>query len=63
MAVEGASSNSTKINGIIIDETFEIDVGLTEISGANWKVNTTHFIEDKVKIAKNLKSCTNISCI
>jgi hypothetical protein len=29
--------------------------GIIEVSGPNWKVDTTHFIDDRVKIAKNLK--------
>ncbi|OBZ85114.1 hypothetical protein A0J61_06836 [Choanephora cucurbitarum] len=52
---EGKATSPTKIDGILIDEESNVEVGLIEVSGPNWKVNTTHFFEDKKKIAKNLK--------
>jgi hypothetical protein len=53
---DGKSTTSTKIDGIIVDEEFDLEVAIIEVSGPNWKVNTTHFFEDKKKLAKNMKS-------
>ncbi|KAI8641472.1 hypothetical protein BD408DRAFT_208682 [Parasitella parasitica] len=53
---DGKSTTTTKIDGIIVDEEFDLEVAIIEVSGPNWKVNTTHFFEDKKKLAKNMKS-------
>ncbi|KAL9536608.1 hypothetical protein MBANPS3_012517 [Mucor bainieri] len=50
------AANSTKIDGIIINEDFNLEIGLIEISGPNNKASSTHFYEDRKKLAKNLKS-------
>jgi hypothetical protein len=51
----GEFAATAKIDTIIINKELEIEVALIEVSGPNWKVDTTHFIEDRAKLAKNLK--------
>ncbi|KAL9540507.1 hypothetical protein MBANPS3_009639 [Mucor bainieri] len=52
---DGACTTPTRIDGIITDKDFNLEVAVIEISGPNNKVDTTHFLEDKKKTAKNLK--------
>ncbi|GAA5798548.1 hypothetical protein HPULCUR_003953 [Helicostylum pulchrum] len=52
---DGKATSATKIDGIIIDEVYGVEVALAEVSGPNWKVDTHHFFEDRKKLAKNLK--------
>jgi hypothetical protein len=56
LAPQGESALTAKIDGILIDKEFEVEVGIIEVSGPSRKVDTTHFIEDRIKIAKNLKT-------
>ncbi|CAO3611962.1 unnamed protein product [Mucor fragilis] len=49
------AATTTKIDGILINEDFNLEVALIEVSGPNNKVNATHFYEDRKKLAKNLK--------
>ena len=53
---DAKSATSTKIDGIIVDEDFDLEVAIIEVSGPNWKVNTTHFFWRQKKLAKNMKS-------
>lgn len=51
------STTPTKIDGVIVNEEFGLEVAIIEVSGPNWKVDTAHFLEDKKKKpAKNMKS-------
>ncbi|EPB92241.1 hypothetical protein HMPREF1544_00810 [Mucor circinelloides 1006PhL] len=50
------AANTAKIDGILIQEQYNLEVALIEVSGPNYKVNSTHFYEDRKKLAKNLKS-------
>lgn len=52
---DGKATSVTKIDGIIMDEVYNLEVALIEVSGPNWKVDTNHFYEDRKKMAKNLK--------
>lgn len=52
---DGKATSVTKIDGIIIDEVYNLEVALIEVSGPCWKVDTNHFYEDRKKMAKNLK--------
>lgn len=52
---EGACTTPTKIDGIITDKDFNLEVAIIEISGPNNKVDNTHYLEDKKKTAKNLR--------
>lgn len=52
---DGKATTASKIDGIILDELNDVEIGLIEVSGPNCKVNTSHFYEDRKKIAKNLQ--------
>ncbi|KAI8090474.1 hypothetical protein BDF21DRAFT_190711 [Thamnidium elegans] len=52
---DGKATSATKVDGIIVDEVYDVEVALIEVSGPNWKVDTSHFFEDRKKLAKNLK--------
>jgi hypothetical protein len=56
LAQKGECANGSKIDGIIINNEYSLEVEIIEASGPNHKVDTTHFVEDRIKIAKNLKS-------
>lgn len=43
------STTPTKIDGVIVNEEFGLEVAIIEVSGPNWKVDTAHFLEDKKK--------------
>jgi hypothetical protein len=50
------SSAGPKIDIIIKDKKYDIEVMIVEFSGPPSKTNKTHFLEDRHKIAKNLKA-------
>jgi hypothetical protein len=52
---DGKATSVTKIDGIVMDEAYDLEVALIEVSGPNWKVDTNHFFADRKKLAKNLK--------
>jgi len=54
---DGKATTASKIDGIILDELNGVEIGLIEAYGPSYKVNRSHFYEDRKKIAKNLK-CT-----
>ncbi|CAO0793622.1 unnamed protein product [Mucor circinelloides] len=56
---EGTCTTPTKIDCIILNKDFDLEVAIIEVSGPNKKVNTTHFLEDRKKTAKNLKYMYN----
>ncbi|CAO3640463.1 unnamed protein product [Cunninghamella echinulata] len=55
LAANDRSASSSKIDGIIIDNVYNMEVGIIEVSGPNYKVNKVHYLEDKNKLAKNLR--------
>jgi hypothetical protein len=52
---EDYRSKGPKIDLIIRNIQLKIDISVLEISGVNTKANQVHFLEDRLKIAKNLK--------
>ncbi|KAF1800940.1 hypothetical protein FB192DRAFT_1473352, partial [Mucor lusitanicus] len=46
----------SKIDLIISHKIFGVEIGVVEVSGPSHKVDKTHFLGDRVKIARNLKS-------
>lgn len=56
LTTTGRSASSSKVDGVIIDDVYNMEVGIIEVSGPNYKVNKVHYLEDKNKIAKNLRT-------
>ncbi|KAI7899826.1 uncharacterized protein BX663DRAFT_175385 [Cokeromyces recurvatus] len=50
------SFTGPKIDLIIKDKKYNLEIMIVEVSGPPQKVNRTHFLEDRNKIAKNLKA-------
>lgn len=52
-------SKGPKIDLIFKNTELNLDISILEISGANKKTNQVHYLEDRFKIAKNLKIILN----
>jgi hypothetical protein len=50
------SSVGPKVDMIINNKPYDVDIALVEVSGPNWKVDKSHFLGDRNKLAKNLQS-------
>ncbi|CEP06975.1 hypothetical protein [Parasitella parasitica] len=53
---ESRAAVGSKIDIIISHKIFGVEIGVVEVSGPSHKVDKTHFLGDRAKIAKNLKS-------
>lgn len=52
-------SKGPKIDLIFKNTERNLDISILEISGANNKTNQVHYLEDRFKIARNLKTILN----
>lgn len=50
------SFTGPKVDLIIKDKKYDLEIMIVEVSGPPRKVNRTHFLEDRNKTAKNLKA-------
>lgn len=48
-----------KIDIILIHKVHKFAVSICELSGPNWKTNRNHFLGDRNKLAKNMRSILN----